>query len=255
MEWNYEYTPEELMLRVWDQEELRKLINRRSYYIANDWRRRELDELWVQDKALRKSATFGGNWGYYIGMDEITRWYVLEHNQHEYDALKRFSDANSAVEYDKKNLRKGLMILHPINTPLIKIAGDGKTARGMFYSIGVECHGAPDGGEAYWMNEKVAADFVKENGRWYIWHMVVSNDFTIPVGTAMSDMDLYPVENDNRSREFFGNPTKPMTVHDARFNWSDDYPTFPKDYETFDIKESYAPEGHPIFNEKGGKWR
>ena len=63
------FTTEETMLRVWDVEEIKKLMSRRVYYIANEWRARELDELWVSDPEHQKTASFGRNTGYYVGME------------------------------------------------------------------------------------------------------------------------------------------------------------------------------------------
>ena len=39
------YTDDELIRRVWDVEEIKKLASKRVYYQANEWRDRELDEL------------------------------------------------------------------------------------------------------------------------------------------------------------------------------------------------------------------
>lgn len=44
-----QYTDEELIQRVWDVEEIKKLIHKRVIYIANEMRKEELNDLWVQD--------------------------------------------------------------------------------------------------------------------------------------------------------------------------------------------------------------
>ena len=66
-----QFTTEETMLRVWDVENIKKVMHRRVYYIANEWRARELEELWVSDPAYQKTASFGRNTGYYVGMEAI----------------------------------------------------------------------------------------------------------------------------------------------------------------------------------------
>ena len=76
-----EYTDLQLMERVWDVETVKKLAAKRAYYLANDWREKELDELWVTGEEARKTASFGRNWGYYIGMDAIRDYYVTAHNE------------------------------------------------------------------------------------------------------------------------------------------------------------------------------
>ncbi len=36
-----------------------------------------------------------------------------------------------------------------------------------------------------------------------------------------------------------------MITHDATFNWWDNYPAPPEDYETWSDELSYGPEGYP----------
>ena len=62
------FTDLQLMQRVWDVEQVKKLAAKRCYYIANDWREKELSELWVTGEDAKKTASFGRNWGYYIGI-------------------------------------------------------------------------------------------------------------------------------------------------------------------------------------------
>lgn len=65
----------------------------------------------------------------------------------------------------------GQMHLHPLSTPVIEVAGDGQTARGVWLSDGIEAgvrDGAPNGANL-WL--KYCADFKKLNGTWKIWHL------------------------------------------------------------------------------------
>ena len=71
-----QYTDEELIQRVWDVEEIKKLIHKRVIYITNEMRKEELNDLWVQDPKHQKTASFGRNTGYYTGMDAIRDYYV-----------------------------------------------------------------------------------------------------------------------------------------------------------------------------------
>lgn len=63
--------------------------------------------------------------------------------------------------------------LHPVTTPMIEVAGDGKTARGLFFSLGPEANREIKDGQArgYWSCGKYTVDFIKENGEWKIWHI------------------------------------------------------------------------------------
>ena len=116
------FTDLQLMQRVWDVEQVKKLAAKRCYYIANDWREKELSELWVTGEDAKKTASFGRNWGYYIGMDAIRDYYVNAHN----DKIAQLPGANRG---------DGCLFHHPISTGLVQEAFDGKTARGLWYCI------------------------------------------------------------------------------------------------------------------------
>lgn len=211
------YTDEELIVRVWDVEEIKKLVYKRSVYIANDWRARELDELWVKKPENQKTAAFGKNIGWYVGMDAIRAWYDKKHGD-------------------------GYMAFHPATTGLVELAGDGKTAKGLFYSIANETESNGDGtAKALWMPEKLAFDFIKEEGVWKIWHLVAAVDLVSEAGADYSEQDPYP--DYGKDLADFGEPTVKQLIHDGTFNWWDDYPAMPEPYETWSEDISYGPEG------------
>lgn len=241
------YTDDELIRRVWDEEQIKDMMSRRAMYNANDERRRELDELWVRIPENRKTASYGSNWGYYVGMDEIASWYVVEHDKYRKSQLSEIHERCPEIELSLENQGFGCMSVHPLSSPYVEIAGDGKTGRGHWYAIGQETTLQADGTvKALWINDKIAADFIKEAGQWKIWHLVVSNDMYNEAGTAFAKQPVYtPVGTDPMERAF-GTPTIPMLTHDSVFLWSDNYPPIlPKAYNIFDPKEGYGPEGHP----------
>lgn len=212
-----EYTDDELIRRVWDVEEIKKLVYKRGVYIANDWRARELDELWVKEPEHQKTAAFGKNIGWYVGMDNIRAWYDKKHGD-------------------------GYMAFHPASTGLVELAGDGATAKGLFYAIANETEDNGDGtAKALWMPEKIAFDFIKEGDEWKIWHLVAAVDLVSEAGTDYSEQDPYP--DYEKDLADFGTPTVPQLIHDGTFNWWDDYPGLPEPYDTWSDDISYGPEG------------
>jgi len=64
----------------------------------------------------------------------------------------------------------GTMVEHHLTTPMVEVAKDGKTAKGVWYTPGHETLPALDP-HAYWAWGKYAVDFIKEDGKWKIWHM------------------------------------------------------------------------------------
>lgn len=70
----------------------------------------------------------------------------------------------------------GDMSFHPVASPVVEVAGDGQTARGVWLSPGAEAHvepGADSHAFAGWIFVKYCADFKKINGEWKIWHQLV----------------------------------------------------------------------------------
>ncbi len=93
----------------------------------------------------------------------------------------------------------GCLSLCSVSTPVIEIAGDGKTARGLWTGFGCEAAVFPAGMEsgipsvdespadedgshimADWVWQKLGADFKKENGEWKILHLHVYDVFRCP---------------------------------------------------------------------------
>jgi len=76
----------------------------------------------------------------------------------------------------QEQLQPGVLRMHTMFTPVIEIAGDGQTAKGVWDSFGPEVGGPND--EGGWFQAKYGVDFVKENGVWKIWHLQVYPIFT-----------------------------------------------------------------------------
>ena len=229
---------DEQIRRIWDVEDVKTLMHRRVYLMTADLRAEELEQLWAAEPEHRKTASYGTNWGYYVGMDAIRDYYVTSHERRLEEQEKETG----------KPRNTGNLYAHPISTGLVELAEDGKTAKGLWYSIGQETYARPDGtAEARWMLGKVAADFVREGDEWRIWHLVVSTDADCEAG---KDYGSYPVyedwsaESTNPVRREFGAPTVETLTHDVTFNWWDDYPFMPpRNYKTFTDGISYGPEG------------
>lgn len=232
------YTDDELISRVWDKEQIKNIVGRRAFYYANGQRERELSELWVQKAANRKTACFGRNWGYYIGMDDIKRYYVHEDTKNRYVLLDKLG-----IDADNKNLGFGWTAFHTATTPMIYIAGDGKTAKGLWYCPGMETTPAGDGdADALWVFATMGIDFIKEDGEWRMWHLVIANDYVCRAGECYQDGAIDEIDP---TMADFGAPTLARIVHDPRYNWGDDFPFMPKPYQTFTSEISYGPEGNP----------
>jgi hypothetical protein len=244
------YSDDEKILRVWDIEDIKDLMSRRGFYIANDMRREELNDLWVTTPKYQETASLGSNWGYYVGMDEISNYYVVKHAAERQKLLDAYCAAHPDVENRRENLGYGCMSFHPASTPLVVLSGDGYTARGLWYVIGQESTWRPGGpASCRWFNDKLAADFVKEKGQWRIWHLVIANDINVEAGKNLNEMPTIPAPGTNPAEVEFTSsmPTIRMLTHNNAMNWSDNYPPIPRPYFHFDDENSYGTEGHPNY--------
>ena len=239
-------TDEERLQRIVDREEIEQIASKRVYYKANEERARELEELWVQEADNRKTASFGKNWGFYTGMDSIRAYYVVSHEAHLKQSLAEYCKVVPGLTNDTKNLGYGYTSVSPYIAPAIQVAGDGKTAKGMWYSIGMVTEGKPDGSvDANWLCTKIAMDFIREAAGWKIWHVVEVNDSFFPAGTNYGDTpDIYMPGEDPMEVEF-GTPDIQVQTHDRILCWADDYPWMPEPYYTMTPDHSYGPEGWP----------
>ena len=109
----------------------------------------------------------------------------------EYSNLGRYTTYDSIMEYHLNRPNPiGKLIFHELSTPVIEIAGDGQTAKGMWIMTGLEsgltrpeyAENMPDwmhvpellvDGERVWMHNvyaKYGIDFIRQDGEWRIWH-------------------------------------------------------------------------------------
>jgi hypothetical protein len=224
------------LTRVMDKDAVVELMNRRVHYVFAGKRREELDDLWVRGAEARARAAYGKNWGWYQGFDAIEGYYVKKFEA-RLDAQR---EANGAAERSVGNL-----YAHPVTTPYGEIAADGQSARGLWYSIAQETWATKGGAgaDALWILEKIAVDFLKEEGEWRILNMMTAVDLSCGAGEDYSKQPVYMVPDDDPVRVEFGEPTVPALAHDNMFNWWDDYPSIPDPYQTFAWDDGYGPDG------------
>jgi hypothetical protein len=130
--------------------------------------------------------------------------------------------------------------IHPIATPNIVIADDGKTAKATFTSLGFEAKG--------WCYGKYANSYIKIDGKWYIWHMKWLRGIRTPYYKSFQDQTLddifdwtsevdengFPVVNKNLNYDYLFYPGKKFKA----------IPAAPKPYATWTAAD-----------EDGGWWK
>jgi hypothetical protein len=159
-----------------------------------------------------------------------------------YAGVKRFFSLEK-----KGTLPAGHMVHHILSTPIIIVAGDGKTAKGAWICPGEETRIGPDGkpnSMFFWM--KYGCDFVKEDGQWRIWHLNVYSLFS----TSFEIMLMKPPEGGKMEMPKPPNweevmPDRPPIENKWMYSptavYPDNEPWPPVPYETWDEAMSYVP--------------
>ncbi len=122
-------------------------------YAAN--RMEELSQLFAQTETDRVLMPYG----VYHGADAAKRCFV--------DDMVDLDDPEPA----RVEQLKGRMMISDFCTPIVEVAGDGKTAKGLWISPGLEAHRTEDGSQGWWSWCKFAADFLLTEDGWKIWHL------------------------------------------------------------------------------------
>ncbi len=208
---------EKTVARLDAESKIRNLMGRYSFYLTAG-RYDNIVELFAK-KAPDVRAEM--SWGVYDGIEGIRRCYSVFHA--------------------KEIVGPGVMAVHALTTPVIEVAGDGKTARAVWISPGHITGGpfTPDNSiKAHWAWMRYGNDFILEDGEWKIWHLHVFGIFMCPVEKSWAELgDVHAAPP--MPPEYA--PDRPPT-----YSWSyhpdvvtELVPAPPLPYETFDLKTAF----------------
>lgn len=144
-------TIEERLQRMEDIHEIQQLMGRYPYYV-----------MMMDYEGLNNNLFAKKDPGVKVHLGSIGYWQGVDAPQRSIGSI-----GSGGPPQD----RTGIMTLHMPVCPVIEVAGDGKTAKGVWIGIGLLCmkneKGEPNGA---WEFDKYGVDFIKEDGRWKIWH-------------------------------------------------------------------------------------
>lgn len=210
--------PKSLEKMVQQRDDILEIRNLMSRYSYMQWAGSydEIVKLFAQKTEGVKAEIW--DWGVYEGIAGIKRLYVGVHKYIEGD-------------------RKGILNEHTFSTPLIEVAGDGLTAQGLWASQGLETLKVEGRLQAYWSWWRYGVDFVKEDGKWKIWHLHMYGVFRTPY--ELSWVDTAP--------EVMNFPKELKADRPATYNWiyspdkkTENVPIPPKPYKTWNDAMSYV---------------
>ena len=167
--------------RSLDVQDIQNVMSRHAWYYSSGQHDRELRELFALDMP-DVSWSNGNEW--WVGKDLLVNYYVTYFDEFRMRDLRAFAEQHPEVEIKPENLGAGTSMFHTNSTPVIEVAGDGKTAKGIWYSIG-QVTQTPGGTQTpTYMWERYGVDFIKVDGEWKIWHFMVLTDWAAAPGQS-----------------------------------------------------------------------
>lgn len=190
-----EFTTEQLVSRWEDHMEIVNLMGRRSFYDL--WKMEDTvwTDLWCK-KAPDPVMVF--NDGAYQGYEAIAGYFRSLHALNELRAqlVKAQNPEQLGKKSDEALYGVGSCNIDNMTTPVVEIAEDGRTAKGIWYSLMEETDYQSTGCTSYHKWGWVAADFIKEDGAWKLWHLIVTEDFRCLPGQNWSKENPVPKPED-----------------------------------------------------------
>lgn len=199
--------------------EINDLMAKYEYYHCSGMFPEHADLFAKRDDSIAQVGT----WGFYKGWDSIHRLYA-------------------GVHMARGDAGPGFLMEHHLTTPLVEVAGDGKTAKGVWMSPGHETNPDRKTGEirATWCWVKYGCDFIKEDGRWKIWHLFVFLTLWADFYKSWAEGGEHPAaaKADEVPPEHRPDAPSILTHQPYDPNKPREFcPAFPEPYETYDEKE------------------
>ncbi len=236
------FTAEELLTRWEIRREVQNIMGKysQSYCIKQEG---SLPQFWSK----REDVSLGVNNGYYIGQEAVNGYYAA------IEAETRLASRLIAARFPKKAEGKteeelfgiGQISYRPIDTAVIEVADDLRTAKGLWVVRGLVEKITTAGPVSFWDFSYWAVDFILEDGAWKIWHMLDLAEVNSRQGLNLTDTPE-PLPEDPAFAEMAAAavpaPTKPCVLRetyraDRRFSPS---PRVPEPYKTFTETFSYG---------------
>ena len=235
----YRHPPMDMLHKARVVEDVRmieRIMGRYTFLNCYKKHRDFFDMYWCKET---ENPTITFNDRKYIGYEAVKNYFVV-YNEAQTKWANEIMRNKYPEELDNKPDAEiwgvGSNTVLTFTTPLIQVAFDEKSAKGLWLVLGETTEVYGDGPKAGWLLGRCGMDFVKEAGQWRIWHMTFFTDFETPVGKNWGTDIMYPHE---------GIPIPAPTESGTYYqNYSKDYvsrliPAIPKPYDTFANTFSY----------------
>jgi hypothetical protein len=227
-----------------DQRELKNMMGKYVLTMLLEERDQAFDRFW----SGKEDVCLGVNEGWYAGAEAIRGFYDAQakRTQAESELMCQLFPEKLGKLTAQEQYGVGHLDNRPVSAPVIAVAEDGQTAKGMWTSMG--CYTAFDveyGPQSHWNWSVYAVDFVREDDGWKIWHMQYLTEIDTLCGSDWSK----PAKPAKSRPEFakLAEAAVPGPNHPARLHtpWSEkrlkaELPHLPQAYRTFADTFSYG---------------
>ena len=197
----------------------------------------------------REDVSLAVNEGWYLGAEQVQGYYkALEEQIVQQSRLIAGIFPEQLGDQSEEVLRGvGTMDYKPVDTPVVEIARDGQTAKGIWCLRGSHSKILPEGPVAYWEWGWFAADFILEDGAFKIWHLQYLQEVCTPNGHPWDSRETgYPALPEFAPAAEFRFP-EPETKETVRLRYSAQRPftkspRVPVPYDTFSETFTYGRE-------------
>lgn len=243
-------TPEQLVDRWEAQRDLKNLMGKYAMTMLLEQRNQAFERFW----SGRADVCLGVNEGWYAGPEAIQGYYLAQaaRVRAESELLCQLFPERTADYSPAEKEALGHLDNRPVSAPVICVAQDMRTARGMWTSVG--CYNEVSsayGPQSHWSWQVFAVDFIWEKDGWRVWHMRQLTELDALCGADWSK----PQREPERRPEFqpleaavIPGPNRPCALHQP---WSPqrlaaNLPGLPQPYVTFGETGTYGMEGEWI---------
>lgn len=188
---NTRFSTEQLVDRWEDRREIKNLMGK---YVSSLLLKKEKNmfaSFWSQ----KGDICMGVNEGYYQGSEAIKGFYqaIDKYTAATRDLLVKLFPKETEGKTPEELYGIGAFEFKSINNPVIEIATDGETAKGMWGCYGNVTTVTTRGPVSHWIFATYAADFIREDDRWKIWHLLYLEDVNSPTGHSWAGgINPYP---------------------------------------------------------------
>ena len=230
------FTPEEMLSRWEARREMQNIMGKvsQSYLMMME------ADIYERFWSRREDVCLGFNNGWYSGAEAVKGYYAALGEKIALGSrliTEQFPE-KLAGKTEEELYGVGQMGIRPIDTFIIEIAGDGKTAKGMWSCHGTGTQVTTSGPVSYWDWGYWCVDFICEDDEWKIWHMMDLQDINTPTGGDWCKAPLtFPEEPVFAPMKDFPmpQPNVPAVLREAYYPGRPftESPRLPEPYETF----------------------